>query len=180
MDIRPETRLVIGPNASLDRRGAWLALGVMSTVVFGIAGLLASYGLWPVFPFAGLEMLALGLALRVSLRRNRYREVLTFSADRLAIEFGAVGNGASSCVEMPRHWTRVQLVAGARRMDPSRLVLNCSGQRVEIGRCLTDDDRRRLFDRIQQLLSSPTRLAGQAQDGERRGEPYDPVFPGDP
>ena len=33
-------------------------------------------GFWPVVPFAGLEVGALGAAFWVSMRRNRYREVL--------------------------------------------------------------------------------------------------------
>jgi len=32
----------------------------MCVVSFSIAGTLALFGLWPVFPFAGLEMLVLG------------------------------------------------------------------------------------------------------------------------
>lgn len=146
------TRLVIGPNASLTpRQAAWFmaSLGVPG---LGIAGVFAAQGFWPIFPFAGLELTALGAALWVSLRRNRYREVLRFEAEQLVVEFGVLGHGVQRQVSLPRSWTRVVIERGAHRNDPLRLWLTCSGRRVEIGRCLTDEEREHLGARIKELL----------------------------
>lgn len=118
----------------------------------GIAGVFAAQGFWPIFPFAGLELSALGAALWVSLRRNRYREVLRFEGGQLAVEFGSLGGDVQRRVAWPRTWTRVVLERGRHRHDPQRLWLMYAGRRVEIGRCLTDDERAALRGRIKELL----------------------------
>ena len=162
-----ETQLMIGPNASLTVGQAWLSFGLMATTGLGIAGLMAARGLWPILPFAGLELGALGAALYVSVRRNAYREVIRVSEDAVRVEFGMLGRGASAVLTLSRYWTRVVLEPGPHRNAPSRLLLRSAGQHVEIGRCLTDDERVQVQKRLQKLLS-PVRSAGA---GARGGEP---------
>lgn len=148
-----ETRFVLGPNASLSVRGAWAFMVWVSFVTLGSATWFAFHGLWPVLPFAGLELVAVGWALVVSMRRNRYREVVSFEGDRVRIEFGVAGQGSAASVELPRAWTRTWIERDAeRRHAPTRLLLGCSGQRVVIGRCLTDDEREALAVRFGTLL----------------------------
>jgi uncharacterized membrane protein len=152
------TRIVIGPNASLDLRGAVWFLGSLSALALTVAMACVFIGFWPVLPFTGAELMAVAAAVWVSLRRNRYREVVTLDEGRLRIEFGLAGvggrGGAKSSVEFPRPWARVVVEAGSRRNDPNRLLLCCSGQRVEIGRCLTDEERVALAARLKELLSA--------------------------
>ncbi|MGH8447546.1 MAG: DUF2244 domain-containing protein [Solimonas sp.] len=158
---------MIGPNASLTVGQAWLSFGLMALTGFGIAGLMAARGLWPILPFAGLELGALGAALYVSVRRNAYREVIRLSEDEVRIEFGMLGRGVSATVTLSRHWTRVELEPGAHRNAPSRLHLCSAGQRVEIGRCLTDEEREQLQRRLRELLSP----AWRNMPGARGREP---------
>jgi len=160
------TRLVIGPNASLTPRQALWFMASISVLGLGIAMVFTVLGFWLVLPFAGLELAALGAALWVSLRRNRYREVLCFEADQLAVEFGAVGVGVQQRIVWPRGWTRAFLERGAHRHDPLRLVLACSGQQLEIGRCLTDPEREQLCMRLKELLRPG--WAGGAAGGKDR------------
>lgn len=169
---RVETRLVIGPNASLSARQAWLFMGLTTAVGLGIAVGMTLLGFWPVLPFAGLELSALGVAVYVSVRRNAYREVLVFEPERLRIEFGVVGRGVGTVVELSRQSTRALLEAGPNRHAPTRLVLSCAGQRVRIGSCLTDAERERLAVRLKQLLTpawSGTRM--------RTGDGPEPELP---
>ncbi len=58
--------ILLAPNCSLDARSALLFFGSVCAVSFGIAGALALAGMWPILPFAGLEMLLLAWALRAS------------------------------------------------------------------------------------------------------------------
>lgn len=148
-----ESRLVIGPNASLSVRQAWWFMGATSVLGLGIAIGMASLGFWPVIPFAGLELSALGAALYVSVRRNRYREVVVIGPRRVYVEFGMLGRGVASAVELQRGPTRVLLEPGGNRNAPSRLLLSSGGQLVRIGTCLTEDERRALATRIRQLLT---------------------------
>lgn len=156
------TRLVIGPNASLGPRQAWGFMGLICAVGLGIAAMFAVRGFWPILPFAGLELAALGAALWVTQRRNRYREVLSFGENSIRIEFGLVGAGAYASVELPRAWTRVSLCRGPHLTSPTSLGLEYCGQRVELGRCLTDEERSRLCARIRELLRPAWRGAARA------------------
>lgn len=165
----PDAQLVIGPNASLTSRQAWAAMGLAGGVGLTIAGVWAVLGFWPVLPFAGLELAALGAALYVVQRRNRYREVLTFVGPVLRVEFGALGRGARTRVELPRAWTRVRIAAGVHRHDPHRLCLEYGAQQVTVGRCLTDAERERLAARIKELLP-PAPSRAPAAHGMSSGE----------
>ncbi|MFT4045555.1 MAG: DUF2244 domain-containing protein [Solimonas sp.] len=157
---------MIGPNASLTLGQAWLSFGLMAATGLGIAGLMAARGLWPILPFAGLELAALGAALFVSVRRNAYREVIRLAGDAVHIEFGMLGRGASAIVTLSRGWTRAELEAGAHRHAPSRLLLCSAGQRVEIGRCLTEEEREQLYRRLRELLLPVWRTTPGTHGGE--------------
>jgi uncharacterized membrane protein len=143
---------VIGPNASLSARQALGVMGLMATISLGIGMFFALQGLWPILPFAGLELAALGAALIVVLKRNRYREVLVFQEETIRVEIGMVGQGIAASFEVPRSRARVLLENGPHRNSPSRLLLSDLGRRVEIGRCLTDEERERIAGRMRELI----------------------------
>lgn len=147
-----ETQIVIGPNASLSARQAGYVMAGMTVVAMAVAGAFAVLGFWPIIPFAGLELAALAAALWVSLRRNRYREILEFTQDRVKVGFGVLGQGASAEIDWPRSFTRVVLEPGTTRNGVTRLLLTSSGQRLAIGRCLTDAEREALHRRLKVLL----------------------------
>lgn len=154
---------MLGPNASLSVRGAWVFMGLISFGTLAVAGWCAVHGFWPVLPFAGLELAAVAWALAVSMRRSRYREVISFSEDRVSIEFGVAGQGASARIEWPRAWTRVWLEKDeSRRNAPTRLVLGSSAQRVVVAGCLTDEEREALLLRFKNLLQPARRMTDVA------------------
>src|SRR5262249_191277 len=144
--------VVIGPNASLSQAQAWAFMGWMCVVGFGIAAVFAVKGFWPILPFAGLELAALGAALWVTQRRNRYREVISVTEDQVRGDIGMIGQGSLAGVEMPRAWTQVRVADGPHRNSPTRLTLEYCGQRVAIGACLTDEERSRLAVRLREML----------------------------
>jgi uncharacterized membrane protein len=144
------TVIVIQPNASLSVFQAWMFMAGISSVSLGVALYFTWHGFWPILPFAGLELSALGLALWVSMRRNAYREILRFEDERLILEVGLHGRGVQSRCELPRGMTRAWLepdFSGA-----PRLLLACGQERIEIGRCLGESDRQQLATRLKELL----------------------------
>jgi uncharacterized membrane protein len=159
-----DTRLVIGPNASLSAGQALGFFAGLSAVCLAIAGGFAWMGLWLILPFAGLELAAVGAALVVVIRRNRYREVLVFEGERLRLEVGRVGAGIENRTEWVRGLTRVILERGPQVCDPTRLVLDCGGQRRIIGRCLTDAERVALARRLKELIHPAWLAAGPAAE----------------
>lgn len=144
------TRLVVGPNASLSDAQALGFFAGLCAICLLIGGVFASLGFWPVLPFAGLELAAVGAALWVVTRRNRYREVMRFEGGRFRAEFGMLGRGARVTFEWPRHLTRAWLQRDGR--GDTHLVLACGAQRVTVGECLTEAERASLARRLKQLI----------------------------
>lgn len=140
----------IRPNCALGVRGAQLVFLSACIAPLSIAALLALRGFWPVLPFAGLELLVLGWALRDSLERRFCREKVTLTEDAVSIE--SHRRGQSAHVVFPRHWAQVKLRRPAARLHPSRLVIESHGRQCELGSFLTEEERRGLALRLQRLI----------------------------
>ncbi len=147
---QPLGQILVSANSSLTRQGALLFFGVTAGMSLLIAGLLAARGFWPVLPFAGLELFVLGLALGLSQRRGRYREVVSIYPDRIVIEKGV--GAVEERFELPRNWTKVELVPARWRGHPSRLLLRCHGKRWEVGAVLTETERQSMRGRLAELI----------------------------
>ena len=143
-------RIVIAPNCSLSVRGAVLFFVTACLPCFGIAAFLTYLGFWPVLPFAGLEMLILGVALRLSLARRHHRQTILVSESDVAIQ-SCIGNVRSEVV-FPRHWAQVKLRRSTSRLHPSRLVIESHGRRCAVGDFLTEEERHGLYGRLRGLI----------------------------
>ena len=143
--------MLVSANCSLSRHGAFLFFGVTTAASLLLAGALAARGFWPVLPFAGLELFALGWALGLSMKRGRYREFVSVYGDRIVVERGA--GTVEEKFELPRHWTRVELEPSPRRGHPARLLLCFGAQRREIGAVLTGSERESLRLRLAELIA---------------------------
>lgn len=114
----------------------------MSVVCGGIALFFASMGFWPIVPFAGLELLALGVALYLSARRSLDREVIRVTEDVVYIEKGR--GRVESTRRLPRAWTEVVLTPPRHRTHESRLALRSGGMEVALGEFLAAGERHSL------------------------------------
>lgn len=138
------------PNCSLTPAGAAVFFGLLCGVSFTIAGALAALGLWPVFPFAGLEMAVLGWALTASLRRRHYSQTILVSEERIAVETRF--RKQHEQVEFSRHWAQVKLRGADTHLHPSRLTIESHGRSYEVGSFLTEEERRALAKRLMRLV----------------------------
>jgi uncharacterized membrane protein len=143
-------RIEICPNCSLSVRQAALFFGSLCFVSFAVAGMLALQGFWPVLPFAGLEMIVLGWALKTSLARRFHRQTITVSDADVSVE--SRDRAYCSQVVFPRHWAQVKLRRPASRLHPSRLTIESHGRQCELGSFLTEAERRGLALRLQRLV----------------------------
>jgi uncharacterized membrane protein len=143
-------RIELAPNCSLSPQGARLFVGGLATVTFGIAIFFAAQGLWPILPFAGLEIGLLAWAVRSSMRRGAEREVILVSDAEVVVE--RRGPSGSLRTVFPRHWARVTLRGPLRAQHLSRLTIESHGRACEVGRFLTDDERLRLAARLERLV----------------------------
>jgi uncharacterized membrane protein len=140
------------PNCALTRRTALLFFAAVCATSFGVAGLMAWQGFWPVLPFAGLEMLVLGWALYVSLGNAHVVQRLAILPEQVRID--CASRRDQEHLVFPRHWAKVTLRAPHSALHPSRLLIESSGHAVEIGGFLTEEARRGLAARLKQLIGT--------------------------
>ena len=147
-----EVRFELTAHNSLTAGQArWFLL----TVAIGpllTAGFCVFAGFWPVLPFAGIELGLLWLALRYSMRRGSRRESIAITTDYVTInsQLGVL----QANTRFARHWTKVKLRAPQLALHPTRLCLESHGRACEVGGFLTDDERRALAARLQQLIGN--------------------------
>ncbi len=114
----------------------------IAIVSMGIAIAFAMQGAWLILPFAGLEMLALGIALYVVARRAASWQEIAIESDEIRVVDHSVKKVKK--LSFQRAWVRVLLEEAAITGHPSRLLLGSHGQHVEIGHCLNEEEKRHL------------------------------------
>jgi uncharacterized membrane protein len=137
-------------------------VAVSLTVAVGFA--IAGY--WPILPFAGLELLGLGAALRWSLQQGRRRELIRVDGSRVLVS--KTGDRDAREYEFARPWTRVELVEAPTATWPRRLLLRSQGRAIEVGGFLTDSERESLGQRLAEIIPGLPRqpaTASGAADG---------------
>lgn len=143
-------RIEIAPNCSLSPRGAGWFLLSLAVPTLGLACLLTLQGYWPILPFAGLEIVAVAWALKMSLERRHQREIVTICDDEVRVT--ARDRQHSAEVVFPRHWAQVKLRAPISGLHPSCLTIESHGRRCEVGSFLTERERYGLAQRLEPLI----------------------------
>lgn len=142
IDSEQQRCFVLAPNLAPDWRQNVRFFAVTSVVVLGIALAFTWHGFWPILPFAGLELMALGAALYLSARRSLDREVIYISDSRICVEKGR--GRVQRRWEMQPAWTEVVLRQLPRRWEHTQLVLRTRETELELGSFLDADERKSL------------------------------------
>lgn len=146
----PVTRIDLAPHCSLSPRGARLFFASACAASLSVALPLSLMGYWPILPFAGLEMLLLFIALKLSMARRHHRQSILICPERVTIEESDLKRHAR--VEFPRHWAQVRIRAGVSPLHPTRLTVESHGRRHEIGQFLNEQERQSLGHRLKRLI----------------------------
>jgi len=118
---------------------------------FGVAGTATVLGYWPILPFAGAEMALLAWALKTNMARRFEHEHIEVTESEVIVECShALRPGTARRIVFPRHWSRVKI----RRPNspPSSLVIESHGRCLEVGKFLTEEERRQLAARLKLLI----------------------------
>jgi len=129
-----EFSLLARRNNSLTSSGRYLVFVFVFAVSVGIAVAFATLGAWPILPFAGLEMVALFLALREIGRHAGDYERIAVEDDRVRVEWCETGQLRNH--ELSRYWA--QVVASR---DGRCLALRSHGRELMVGRHRSDEQR---------------------------------------
>ena len=151
-DTEGMVRLKIRPNESGNLRALLICVLVLILVIAAIGIMLALQGAWLVLPFAGLEILILATgAICVGLRAKNYESVII---SRNFVHITKFKRPRFTVKSFAKHWICVQLCSGRTRHEPSRLVIGLSGQLEEVGSCLTEYSRKRLYRQLKDWLKN--------------------------
>jgi uncharacterized membrane protein len=142
----------LSANCSLTPRGARRFMVGIAAVTLAVALYCTAYGYWPVLIYAIVEILALDWALRYSMRAAAVRETITITDQTVTISHREPS--AERVAVFPRHWSRVTLHAPQAALHPSRLLIESCGRACEVGRFLTEEERRGLAMRLKQLVGN--------------------------
>lgn len=145
------SHIVVRPNQSMTWGQMKLVFMAVASVSLTIGLGFAAMGFWPILPFAGLELLALGYCLYRCARGSEMREVITLDDGTITVERGR--KAPESRWQFHRHWISVRLVKPSAAWLPSRLELREKGASVEIGGFLTEYERRRLADELNAAIN---------------------------
>ncbi len=151
VDSKRHWQIVIRPNRSLTRRQLQLAFVGIAIWCLGIASVFAVLGMWPVLPFAGAEVIVVGVGFYLSALGGREMEVVSVGSDKVAVEKGR--RQVRQRWELQRAWTQICLLSPRIRWYPTRLVIRSHGSEVELGRFLNEDERQRLAGELQQAIN---------------------------
>ena len=144
-----EYLLIAQPNRSASWRLNKIVIAVFALWLGIIAAAFAALGLWPIVPFAGLEVAALGTALYYVCWKLQQRHVLRLRDDGLTLEKGAYYprftwrfgvDAVSLSVEVQHHpW------------DPLKIFLCSRDEQIALGNFLNKDDSKKLLELLKQL-----------------------------
>jgi len=141
---------VLMPNGSLSKAGLLMFLLALALPMWIICGWAWMSGAWMVLPFAGLEFVAVAGVLFYCIRQNAYREVVWVTDTHVRIERGL--GFPQEKFEFHRLWSQVLLESAGKSPMPARLVLRSGSRAVELGRCLTDDERRDVAMKLRKVI----------------------------
>jgi uncharacterized membrane protein len=152
-ELSPPKQFIVRRNQSLSWRGNMVFIYFMAIVTLGIAAIFAIQGLWLILPFAGLEILALTLGLYTCSLQGRDQEVITISNEQVTVEKGR--RKPREIWQFERAWVNLELINSPLQSRPSKLVIRSKGKETEIGKCLTNDERKSLSDSLVKTLYTP-------------------------
>jgi uncharacterized membrane protein len=138
-----ESLLIAQPNRSASWRVNKFIIALFAIWWLAIAGFFAYLGLWPIAPFAGIEVGSLALALYYVCWKLQQRHVLRFREQQLILQKGAyyprftwqfARDAVSLSVEVQHHpW------------DPLKIFLCDRNEQIPLGNFLNKDDSKTLL-----------------------------------
>lgn len=148
--------LTLTAHRSLPPRG--FAAVILITVAFLTLPLLSVLGtavLWWMLPFLGAAVWALWAALRRSYKDGEVSEDITRAGDILTL-IHRPARGDDLSWECNIYWVRAELHKEGGPV-PNYVTLSGNGRQVELGRFLSEDERKDLFNEVQTYLSAASR-----------------------
>ena len=139
--------LLLKRNCSISPASLMLVFGVIAIVTLGIAAAFAAIGAWLILPFAGIEVVGLGIAFALNGRHAADYERIRLGEGRLMVE--VCESDSIRRHEFDPARASVMMAGEGRSM---RVLLEAPGRSLEIGRHLHEQARLDLAGELKRRL----------------------------
>jgi uncharacterized membrane protein len=139
--------LLLKRNCSISPAGLMLAFGLIAIVTLGIAAVFAALGAWLVLPFAGIEIVGLGIAFGLNGRHAADYERIQLGEGRLMVE--VCESDSIRRHEFNPARASVMVAGEGRSM---RVLVGSPGRSLEVGRHLHEQARQALAGELKRRL----------------------------
>ncbi len=146
-----QAEFLIRPNKSMTVRGMVVFVCLVGLAVLLVAVRFVLLGAWVVLPFAILEVALLAVGFWLYERTSRYRETVKVSRKNFIITKDSVRGRETS--RFDSYWVKVILRPDPVNWYPSHLFVRSRGKQVEIGACLTNQERKELSKALIQYIN---------------------------
>jgi uncharacterized membrane protein len=140
------TEFVIRPNSTYHPDSWKMVFALLTVICLGIALRFAFLGYWMILPFAVIDILAVGLILHTVVRKSAYIEKVRVDGEK--VEIHHIQRSRNASWQFPLHWITVKLQNPRHHWYPRKLLLGSRGKWIEVGQCLTDEERASLAEAI--------------------------------
>ena len=144
--------IMVMPNRAMPWQHIMMIYLLVSGVTISIAFSFFTQGLTLILPFAGLELLALGVVLYISAWRSNIKEVVNVNEEKIRIEIGR--NVPEEIYELDKAWANIVLERSWNNWYPSRLLLRSHGRQLEIGKFLNEQERQCLAIELSKVIKN--------------------------
>ena len=144
-------RILIRPNQSISWKSGLVFVLVIAFTCLSIGLGFAYVGATLILPFAGLEVIFVGICTYLVLNKTSQQEVITLSKDRLIIEKGAYK--LKKVWEYFRLWSYITVERPQHPWYPAHIVVTSKGERVPLGDFLTEQEKEELVSSLESIIN---------------------------
>ena len=144
-------RILLRPNQSTSWKTSLLFVSVIAFTCLAIGIGFAFAGATMILPFAGLEVLFVGVCVYLVMKKTYKQEVITLTKEKLKIEKGA--GKIDQVWEYFRMWSYVSVEKPEHPWYPAHIVIRSKGERVPIGDFLTEEEKEDLVISLEKIIN---------------------------
>ncbi len=143
-------RILIRPNQSISWKSSMVFILVIAFTCLTIGFGFAYVGATLILPFAGLEVLFVGICVYLVLNKTSQQEVITLSKDKLIIEKGAYK--IKQVWEYFRLWSYISVERPRHPWYPAHIVVTSKGETVPLGDFLNEQEKEELVSNLENII----------------------------
>ena len=143
-------RILLRPNQSTDWKSSLIFILIIAFTCLTIGIGFAFAGATMILPFAGLEVIFVGICVYLVMKKTYKQEVITLTKETLKIEKG--GGSIDQVWEYFRMWSYVSVERPDHPWYPAHIVVTSKGERVPVGDVLTEDEKEDLVSNLERII----------------------------